>query len=105
LNSGAQKGVWKEYNENGMLIKEFDYDIPYKNSPWEKVKEYLVSQKVDLKDNYTLIWREENKEGTFWMISWDVHKLSEMGTKTINNIVIDVKTGKITKQYTTMYKD
>ena len=102
---GFNNGIWKDYNEKGEITKQVDYDIPYKNYPWEKVEAYLQSRKVDLKDNFTRVWREENNEGTFWMISWDAEKLSNIGTKTINNIVIDVKTGKVIKEYTTIYKD
>lgn len=102
---GFNKGVWTKYDDIGNKVEEVDYDIPYKNFPWEKVKEYLENKKVNLKDNYTKVWREENEDGIFWMISWDSKTLSERGTQTINNIVIDVKTGKLVKEYTTIYKD
>ena len=102
---GFNKGIWIKYNNIGEIIEEFNYDKPYENYPWEKVEAYLISRKVDLKDNYTRVWREENTDGTFWMISWDAQKLSKIGTKTITNIVIDVKTEKVVKEYTTIYKD
>ncbi|WP_309608757.1 hypothetical protein [Flavobacterium sp.] len=92
---GFLKGIWVFSNEKGEITKKVDYDKPYENYPWEKVEAYLISRKVNLKDNYTKVWREENNDGIFWMVSWDAQKLSKIGTKTITNIVIDVKAQKI----------
>ena len=66
---GFLKGIWVFSNEKGEITKKVDYDKPYENYPWEKVEAYLISRKVDLKDNYTRVWREENTDGVFWMIS------------------------------------
>lgn len=105
--NGSQKGIWKNYNIKGEVIEEINYDKPFEDYPWEKVKKYLEERNVDLKDNYTRVWREENKDGVFWMISWDAQKLSNIGTKTITNIIIDVKQKKLSRniqQYTKTIK-
>lgn len=42
-----EKGVWKEYDEQGNLIKETDYDKPYKFT-WEDILKYIKQRKFDM---------------------------------------------------------
>ena len=51
-------GIWKEYDENGYLIDEYDQDAPYKNYPWEKVEKFVKEElKLDLFDKNVSIRR------------------------------------------------
>ena len=51
-------GIWKEYDENGYLIDEYDQDAPYKNYPWEKVEKLVKEElKLDLFDKKVFIHR------------------------------------------------
>lgn len=102
FHGGFLKGAWYDYDEKGILVKETDYDLPYKNHPWEKVKEYLESRKVDLVDNFTRVWRD-NKKVSNWVISWDTKKIDNMGNQIINNVEIDSNTGKVVKENTSLF--
>ncbi len=42
---GFQKGVWYEFNEQGKLIKEIDYDRPFKFT-WEDVLRFCEKEKI-----------------------------------------------------------
>ena len=59
-DNGFFKGIWSEYNEQGILVKETDYDAPYKDFiPWEKVKEYCENKGIDLMAETTLVNRDQ----------------------------------------------
>ena len=55
-------GIWKEYDENGYLIDEYNQDAPYKNYPWEKVEKFVKEElKLDLFDKKVVIHRYVSK--------------------------------------------
>ena len=87
-------GIWKEYDENGYLIDEYDQDAPYKNYPWEKVEKFVKEElKLDLFDKKVFIHRcvdEETKTPI-----WDIHH--QVGL-IVYSIEINANTGKIIKQ-------
>ncbi|WP_254919400.1 hypothetical protein [Prevotella jejuni] len=87
-------GIWKEYDENGYLIDEYDQDAPYKNYPWEKVEKFVKEElKLDLFDNKVFIHRYVSKHSKIpiWRIRWQV------GIK-VYTIKINANTGKIINQ-------
>ncbi|WP_165605766.1 hypothetical protein [Flavivirga aquatica] len=40
-----EKGIWKEYDEEGNLIKETDYDAPYKYT-WEDILSFIKKRGI-----------------------------------------------------------
>ena len=89
-----ESGIWKEYDENGYLIAEYDQDAPYKNYPWEKVEKLVKEElKLDLFDKKVSIHRYLSKHSKIpiWRIRWQV------GVK-VYTIKINANTGKIINQ-------
>lgn len=74
-----QKGIWKEYNKNGELIEEINYDNPYDFS-FEKLVKLLNDKefKIDLLDKNTSVgrgiggndWKGKIDSNYTWYISW-----------------------------------
>ena len=87
-----EKGTWKEYDEQGKLIKETNYDAPYKFT-WEDILELLSKYKINLSDPELEIGRGNSTKGTSWYIVWD--KLDKSGLNVMN---IDGVTGEITRK-------
>ena len=83
LYNSFKKGIWKEYNENGKLIKETDYDKDFEYT-WEDLVKLLKERKVDIQGRYTYIQKEEGN----WRI-WYVKGIF------IHDVTINGKTGKI----------
>ena len=68
-------GIWKEYDENGYLIDEYDQDAPYKNYPWEKVEKFVKEElKLDLFDKNVSIRRNVSDKTNIpvWIIHYKV---------------------------------
>ena len=84
LENDFYKGIWKEYDEQGNLIKETDYDKGF-DYTWEDLLKLLKKREVDIKDTGNTTIRKD--EGEWWV--YYVEGLY------IYNIRIDGKTGKI----------
>ncbi|WP_126340510.1 hypothetical protein [Kaistella jeonii] len=98
--SGFQNGIWREFNDTGELIKETNYDVPYKNFSWEKVEEYLKSKNVNLMDGKTNVSRNERQNNIpIWYLSWDTGKKDDSSFQIIQNVEIDATSGKVIKEY------
>ncbi|TWP30830.1 hypothetical protein ETU08_02160 [Apibacter muscae] len=95
--NGFNKGIWTDYDEKGNIIKQTDYDAPYKDYPWEKVRVWMESKNIDLMDPLTSVGRNNDNDKPIWYISWSI-PLNEVGTQTTYNVEIDGKTGKIIKE-------
>ncbi|MFD2592285.1 hypothetical protein ACFSTE_15715, partial [Aquimarina hainanensis] len=65
-----EKGVWKEYDEQGNLIKETDYDAPYKFT-WEDVLKLIKERKIDMSHEQFRVIRGSSEKGTSWAIVYD----------------------------------
>ncbi|SEA53064.1 hypothetical protein [Bizionia paragorgiae] len=83
FDSSFKQGIWKEFDEQGKLIKETDYDKGF-DYTWEDLVKYLEERKVDIKGRYTTIRKEEGN----WRFSY-VEGIY------IYDVIIDGKTGKI----------
>lgn len=81
------KGVWREYDEQGNLIKEEDYDEGYEYS-FEDLLKFIYSRNIDLFDKYTSIRRYDG----IWKV---IYVQGEGYPKHIYDVTIDGKTGKI----------
>ncbi|TWP30829.1 hypothetical protein ETU08_02155 [Apibacter muscae] len=101
--NGFTKGLVVEYNEKGNITKQTDYDAPYKDYPWEKVKVWMESKNIDLLDPLTRVWREIDNDKPIWYISWDTKKLDKYSNQIIQNVEINGKTGEIIKEYTSSF--
>ncbi len=100
-----QKGTWKEYDEQGHLIKETDYDAPYKFT-WEDILKLIKDRKLDMNAygfevsrSFGFGRQEETTEEPFWAIT---HNISEEDML-LGVIIIDGVTGKIIKEYNEPY--
>jgi len=80
-----QKGIWKEYNKKGNLIKETNYDKGY-NYTWEDLLKLLKEREVNVKDTNNTTIRKDDGE-------WWIYYVKGLY---IYNIRINGKTGKIT---------
>ena len=102
-DSGFAKGIWTYYDGEGNIQKAADHDTPFKGFPWEKVKEYLLGNGVDIKDDLTMVHKVYENEGAYWLLSWDTKKLNNQGNKIIKNIQLDGKTGKPSNEKITYF--
>ncbi len=100
-----QKGIWKEYDEQGHLIKETDYDAPY-TFTWEDILKLVKDRKLDMdaygfevSRSFGFGRQEETTEEPFWAIT---HNISEEDML-LGVIIIDGVTGKIIKEYNEPY--
>ncbi len=83
----VELGVWQEYDEEGNLIKEEDYDEDYEYS-FEDLLKFIYRRDIDLFDEYTSIRRSDG--------IWKVAYVQGKGyPKHIHDVTIDGKTGKI----------
>ena len=76
-------GIYKEYDEQGKLIKEIDYDKGF-NYTWEDLLKLLKEREIKIIDRNTTIRKDEGR----WHV-WYVDGLY------VYNIFIDGKTGEI----------
>jgi len=101
-----EKGVWKEYNEQGNLIKETDYDAPYKFT-FEDILKFIKKRKIDMNTSQFQINRgfdfgnfdESKKDKPFWAITY------EDGSDTMKVIILDGITGEIVKGFNEDYPE
>ena len=97
------KGIWIDYDEKGNIVKQTDYDEPYKNAPWEKIKAYMESKDIDLMDRLTSVSRHMEKKRPMWSISWSTKKINAYGGEVLMNEEIDGNTGEILLIYENCY--
>ena len=104
-DNGFFKGIWKEYNEQGVLVKETDHDAPYKDFfPWEKVKEYCENREIDLMGR-TTVYRSPGAWGIEYFLKDNQEyrgKIYDSETKV--NIGLNSK-GEVTTEYLTFREE
>ncbi|CAH0282444.1 hypothetical protein SRABI04_04094 [Chryseobacterium sp. Bi04] len=89
------KGTWYEFDEKGNLIKEVDYDKPYKFS-FEDILKFCMKEGIPLTKGlvlqstgfHTIITRRIENEKPIWEIEW-LKKPS-----LVENIILDGISGK-----------
>ena len=102
---GFNKGIWREYDEKGNIVKQTDYDEPYKNFPWEKIKAYMESKDIDLMDRFTRVYRNNKNNHPTWSIRWDTKNMDNYGRKIWMNEEIDGNTGEVILIYESYFGD
>jgi len=78
---GRNKGVWKEYDEQGNLIKETDYDAPYKFA-WEDILVLIKERGIDMKHEQFEVGRNIVDNRPIWGVIYgkkDSDKLGVIG--------------------------
>ncbi|REC46839.1 toxin-antitoxin system YwqK family antitoxin [Chryseobacterium pennipullorum] len=93
---GFQIGKWYEFDEKGNLIKEVDYDKPYKFT-FEDILMFCEKEGISLTKGpvlqstgfHTTIIRRVEKEKPVWVIEW--RKKSNV----LETITLDGTTGKV----------
>ena len=83
FDSSFKQGVWKEFDEQGNLIKETDYDKGF-DYTWENLLTFFKERKADPKGRYTTVRKEDG--------NW---RLSYIEGIYIYDIIIEGKTGEI----------
>ncbi len=91
------KGIWREYDKEGNLIKEKNYDEGYEYS-FEDVVKFLRLRGVDLFHRYTSITRNNG----VWNI---VYVKGDKYPKDIYDIDIDGKTGKVLSKAKNVFQE
>lgn len=93
INGGFQFGIWKLYDDSGILIKEVDHEKPYKFT-WKDVLDFAKKEDIDLNAPDTYIVRVNNTiDGKYWNVSWNT-KDSLLG-KPLKTVLLDGDNGKI----------
>lgn len=99
--NGFVKGLWINYDENGNIIKQTDYDAPFKFS-WDDVLQFMKKKNINPMDNFTYVNRTISSLPA-WHLSWDTKEVAPDGKKILKNVTIDGITGKISKEETVHY--
>lgn len=69
-NKGSfQKGTGYYYNDSGILIKEIDFDKPYRKFSWGKLLEFLKNENISM-EQIESIGRREDSIGFAWYVSY-----------------------------------
>lgn len=103
---GFKKGVWYEFDEQGKLIKEIDYDKDYKFT-FEEILKFCESEKIVVKTGpilqstgfHTSILR--NHSATSNESTWTIKWLKDAST--IQTIKLDGTTGKVLSRTDALY--
>ncbi len=93
----VELGIWREYDDEGNLIKEENYDEGYEYS-FEDVVKFLRLRGVDLFHRYTSITRNNG----VWNI---VYVKGDKYPKDIYDIDIDGKTGKVLSKAKNVFQE
>ncbi len=89
FNNGSPYGIWYEFNEEGKLIKETDYNQPKNKIGWRYILRYCNKNNIPLTKGYkefsgfqTTIYLDKDveKEQGIWTITWQIagDKLKEI---------------------------
>lgn len=65
-----EKGIWKEYDEQGKILKETNYDALYKFT-WEDILEFITKRKIDINGNNFEVGRNIVEGRPVWGITYN----------------------------------
>ena len=86
-------GVKKEFDEQGNLIKETDYDAPYKFT-WEDILKLIEERELNMNDEQFEILRGSDEKSASWTIVFEQKGVYDK----LSVINIDGVTGEITRE-------
>ncbi len=92
-------GVMKEYDQQGTLIKETDYDKPFKFT-FDDILKFIKKRGIDMKAHDFILSRGKINGKLSWDITWE--KEDKTG---LRRAWIDGVTGKITKEFDENYPE
>lgn len=101
---GFLKGIWTNYNGAGHVIKQVDYDAPFKFN-WDNILVLMKEKNIDPADNFTYVNREVNASGPVWIISWDTKAVTSDGKKILKGIFVNGETGNTSKEETESFEE
>ena len=87
----------KQYDQQGTLIKETDYDKPYKFT-FEDVLKFIKKRNIDMTNYHFEIFRNIVDNKPMWSVTWEKEDESNL-----QRVIIDGTTGKITKEFDVSY--
>ncbi|WP_010522540.1 hypothetical protein [Aquimarina agarivorans] len=73
-----EKGIWKEYDEQGNLIEETDYDAPYKFT-WEDILKLIEKRGIDMTHENFEIGRNIVDNRPVWGIIYGKEESDKLG--------------------------
>ncbi len=91
-----KKGVWYDYDIDGKIIKDENYDAPYEFS-WEDVKEFLRKENIK-KENLKNIYRGALDGVHGWEIIYTPKEFQN--SNQVKVLTLDPKTGAVVKTET-----
>ena len=93
--NGFPMGIWRTYDEKGKLIETEDYDVPFKNYPWEEVRKFLEREHgIDFFDKRTTVSRYVDEEHP---AGWGI-RYYDKKNQTFKYIGLDCATRKIVEE-------
>ena len=99
-----KKGVWVEYDEEGTLLSEEDFDTPF-TFRFEDVLDYAKANAIDLKGQGTTLHRwVDEEDGPVWSLSWNSGDL-QGDFFVIRNIKINGLSGEVTEGQDSQWLD
>jgi antitoxin component YwqK of YwqJK toxin-antitoxin module len=101
---GFLKGIWTSYDEAGHVIKQVDYDAPFKFN-WDSILVLMKDKGIDPADNFTYVNREVNASGPVWIISWDTKAVTSDGKKILKGVFVNGETGNTSKEETENFEE
>lgn len=92
-------GILKKYDQQGTLIKETDYDKPFKFT-FDDILKFIKKRGIDMKAHDFILSRGKINGKLSWDITWE--KEDKTG---LRRAWIDGVTGKITKEFDENYPE
>ncbi len=94
LYNDFQKGIWREYDKEGNLIEETDYDKEFEFT-WERLLKLLAERNVDIRDVNNTTIRKQNGNWRFDYIQ-DIY---------IYDVIIHGKTGEVLQDAKNVFQE
>ncbi len=94
FDSNFKKGIWREYDEEGNLIEETDYDKEFEFT-WEQLLKIFEERNVDIRDADNTTIRKQNGNWRFDYIQ-DIY---------IYDVIIHGKTGKVLQDAKNVFQE
>ncbi|MCF6350837.1 MAG: hypothetical protein L3J23_07395 [Flavobacteriaceae bacterium] len=82
-----EKGTWKEYNQQGALIKETDYDKPFKFT-FKDILKFIKKRNIDMNGDYFEITRGIGTDNhPYWGIVYEIESKLKLQTIEIDGVL------------------
>lgn len=86
INRGFAKGLFFEFDKQGNIIKQTDYDKPFTYS-WKQLYNFIKTKGIDLYDTHTYVKRDaSDQQNPYWLITWKHEILPAVNVLIISGI-------------------